>query len=313
MRRQTVGFGFFPEERELHFQVTTDGRGQPVMVTEHMGADEPGTVRITIPWFVWDRIAQPITATLNERLTRHGDRPGRFRIRGATPLEWHAGKELMVLAWALEHVTSSAQIADVERALANWQGMAPEVRWFYYTETNAASGGPAWRGRGWRAALYHILVQNPIGRPDLDLLAPTPLPTLLPDDMDLNPLPWRKAAASDPAARITHGATNVVVLAAGPTQVWLSATVARRPDDGQAFVTVQVSIWVDDQQLACAIDTPGWMPVEDCVGEMALTALARAPLSQALDLASAQVRRIVGAARDFARLNSQLLGVLAEG
>lgn len=313
VRRQTLGFGFFPAERELHFQVTTGGPGQAAVVSEHDALEAPGAVRIAIPGFVWDRIAQPVTATLNARLVRHGDRPGRFLARGVTPLDWHAGKELMVLAWALEHVTSPTQIADVERALANWQGMAPEVRWFYYTETNAASGGPEWRGRGWRAALYHILVQNPIGRPDLDLLPPTPLPPLPPDDIDLRVLPWRKAAAGDPRARLVDGATSVILLTAGPTQVWLSVAAPRRPGDGQAFVNIQAGIWIDDQQLACAVDTPGPMPVERCSGDAALTALVSAPLRVALNLAAEQVCRITGAARDFARLNSQLQGVLAEG
>jgi len=313
VRRQTLGFGIFPAERELHFQVTTGGPGQAAVVSEHGAVDAPGAVRIAIPGFVWDRIAQPVTATLNERLTRHGDRPGRFLARGVTPLEWHAGKELMVLAWALEHVTSPTQIADVERALANWQGMAPEIRWFYYTETNAACGGPEWRGRGWRAALYHILIQNPIGWPDLDLLPPTPLPPLPPDDIDLRVLPWRKAAAGDPRARIVDGATSVILLTAGPTQVWLSVAAPRRPGDGQAFVRVQAGIWIDNQQLACAVDTPGRVPVERCTGDAALTALVSAPLRVALDLAAEQVCRITGAARHFARLNSLLQGILAEG
>lgn len=119
LRRQTRGFGFYPEERELHFQVTTGGPGQGAVVSEHDALEAPGAVRITIPGFVWNCIAQPVTATLNARLVRHGDRPGRFLARGITPLEWHAGKELMVLAWALEHVTSPAQIADVDRALGN--------------------------------------------------------------------------------------------------------------------------------------------------------------------------------------------------
>ena len=313
VRRQTRGFGFYPEERELHFQVTTAGPGQRAVVSEHDALEAPGAVRITIPGFVWDRIAQPVTATLNARLVRHGDRPGRFRVRGATPLEWHAGKELMVLAWALEHVSTPCQIADVERALANWQGMDPEVRWFYYTETNAASGGPEWRGRGWRAALYHILIQNPIGRPDLDLLPPTPLPPLPPSDVDLNPLPWRRAAAGDPCACIIDGATDVVLLTAGPSRVWLSVAAPRRPGDDQAFVRVQAGIWIDNQQLACALDTPGRVPVERCTGDAALTALVSAPLRVALNLAAEQVCRITGAARHFARLNSQLQGVLAEG
>ena len=312
-RRATLGFGFYPMERALHFRVTTSGRGQPALVSEHPACDAHGTVRIAIPWFVWECIAQPIAAVLNERLVRYGDRPGRFRGRGVTPLEWHAGKELMVLAWALEHVTSPAQIADVERALGNWQGMAPEVRWFYYTETNAASGGPEWKGRGWRAALYHILIQNPIGRPDLDLLAPTALPPLPPDDIELNPLPWRRAAANDPVSRIVDGATDVVMLTAGPARVWITAAVARRPADTEALVTVRAGVWIDDQQLADAVAVPGWMPIERCTGDAALTALVRAPLRVALSLAAKQVCRITGAARDFARLNSQLLGVLAEG
>ena len=69
------------------------------------------------------------------------------------------GKELTVLAWAIE----DADPSTVPTAIANWQGLAAEERWWLYTMTAAATGNYlAGRGRGWRKALRYALTENPV-------------------------------------------------------------------------------------------------------------------------------------------------------
>lgn len=46
------------------------------------------------------------------------------------------GKELVLLAWAIE----DADPALIPTAIANWNGLVPEERWWLYTQTAAATG-----------------------------------------------------------------------------------------------------------------------------------------------------------------------------
>jgi hypothetical protein len=84
----------------------------------------------------WERILPAVTAEFNARLKAQGARRGRWRERGITPLSRLFGKELVLLAWAIE----DADPRRVETAIANWMGLTPEERWWLYTMTNAATG-----------------------------------------------------------------------------------------------------------------------------------------------------------------------------
>ena len=86
-------------------------------------------------------------------------RRGRWRERGITPLSRTFGKELVLLAWAIE----DADPGRVQMAIANWLGLKPEERWWLYTMTNAATGQAlAGRNRGWRVAVRYALCENPV-------------------------------------------------------------------------------------------------------------------------------------------------------
>jgi uncharacterized protein (DUF2237 family) len=69
------------------------------------------------------------------------------------------GKELLVLAWAVEQ----ADLLAIPQAVRNWLGLQPEERWWLCTMTAAATGGLNDAGKGWRKALYHALIENPLG------------------------------------------------------------------------------------------------------------------------------------------------------
>lgn len=142
------------------------------------------------------------------------------------------------------------------------------------------------------------------------MLPPTPLPPLPLDDASCGPLPWRKVAAGDPAARLINGATDLVSLASGPVQLWISAAVSHHRAEPRAFVAARASIWIGDHLLADAVAMPGWLDLTDCEGEVDLTALSCEALREARSSAAEQVCRVGTAARDFARLNRQLLGIV---
>jgi Protein of unknown function (DUF3780) len=77
---------------------------------------------------------------------------------GVNPVSRLLGKELVLLAWAIEE----AEPGQSASALANWQGLAPEERWWLYTMTAAQTGhAHRGRGRGWRHALRFALCENP--------------------------------------------------------------------------------------------------------------------------------------------------------
>ena len=51
--------------------------------------------------------------------------------------------------------------------MKNWQGLAPEERWWLYTMANAATGHAlAGRNKGWRKAIRFALTENPIAPGD---------------------------------------------------------------------------------------------------------------------------------------------------
>ncbi len=167
------GFGFLPGESEHHFRVTIpDGNRDPVLVSEHLTWEEnperrrlhlalggeDDKVRVILAREKWNRIAEEVRIAFNTRLRRQGLRAGHWRS-GDNILSRLLGKELVVLAWAIEE----ADPALIPVALRNWSGLAPEERWWLFTMTNAATGHAiAGRGRGWRRALRYALTENPV-------------------------------------------------------------------------------------------------------------------------------------------------------
>ena len=164
-------FGFDPDETRQHFLVTIPRSNQRnVDISEHyswsdkagsgpvsLGAREDGQLRVSLPREKWDRIVDEVRAHLNQRLRKMGRKPGRWRI-GQNQVRRELGKELVLLAWAIE----DADPALIPNAIANWLGLVPEERWWLYTQTAAASGhGVMGRNKGWRKAVRYALTENP--------------------------------------------------------------------------------------------------------------------------------------------------------
>ena len=168
-----MGFGFRPDESEHHFLVTVPaGNRQDVTVAEHLRFDrEAGPappslgfgpndakLRVALPRTKWNAIADEVRVEFNRRLKKEGLPAGRWKT-GSNPLARLLGKELTLLAWAVE----DADPTLIPAAIRNWLGLAPEERWWLFTMTAAATGHALHgRGRGWRKAVRFALTENPV-------------------------------------------------------------------------------------------------------------------------------------------------------
>ncbi len=166
-------FGFEPKESAAHFLVHIPaGSTLPVEISDHLSWDdervqqsihyrtdrEDGQVRSRLPRSKWNDIAEAVRAEFNARLKKAGKRPGKWKT-GCTPVARMLGKELTLLAWAIEDADPSLTVV----AIANWQGLSPEERWWLYTMTAAATGHHSdGRNRGWRKAVRFALTENPV-------------------------------------------------------------------------------------------------------------------------------------------------------
>ena len=166
-------FGFDPDGSAAHFLVHIPaGSTVSVDISEHLTWDpdrvadsvhlglehQDGQVRCRLSRAKWNEIAEVLRVELNARLKKEGRRAGKWRA-GYNAISRPLGKELTLLAWAVE----DADPALIPTAIANWQGLQPEERWWLYTMTAAATGHcQAGRGRGWRKAVRFALTENPV-------------------------------------------------------------------------------------------------------------------------------------------------------
>ena len=167
------GFGFDPSESEHHFRVTIPAKkDERIYISEHFSVEdtaerlelnialgaEDAKLRVILPRLKWDDIAEATQLEFNQRLRKMNIRPGKWKM-GSTPISRLFGKELVLLAWAIE----DADPALIPVAVQNWLGLAPEERWWLFTMTNAATGHAiTGRNKGWRKAVRFALTENPV-------------------------------------------------------------------------------------------------------------------------------------------------------
>lgn len=164
-------FGFDPKQAVSHFLVNIPTSATlPVEISEHLSwkpdhihvhlnsERDDGQVRCRLARAKWDEIAEVVRAEFNARLRKMGSKPGKWKT-GYNPVSRLLGKELTVLAWAIEDASPTL----IPTAIANWQGLSPEERWWLYTMTAAATGNAVTgRNRGWRKAVRFALTENPV-------------------------------------------------------------------------------------------------------------------------------------------------------
>jgi hypothetical protein len=118
----------------------------------------PPQTKVEISAYKWQCVAEDVRAEFNRRLRAAGLKASAWKS-GENRLAAYLGKELVLLLWAIE----DADPSRISNAMANWQGLAPEERWWLYTTINAATGhASAGRGRGWRKAIGIAFTENPI-------------------------------------------------------------------------------------------------------------------------------------------------------
>lgn len=106
----------------------------------------------------WEKISKFCRVEFNQRMRLNGIKAARWK-KGINRVHRLFGKELMVLAWAIEE----ANPGDIQQAVENWLGLKPEERWWLYTMTNAATGHPTHgKNKGWRKAIRFALTENPV-------------------------------------------------------------------------------------------------------------------------------------------------------
>ncbi len=165
-------FGFEPIESASHFVVIIPGgTTQTIVISEHLSWDPgrieesvhygesfDGQVRSCLDRNKWNALADGVRAEFNRRLKKEGKPSGRWKS-GVNILNRILGKELTLLAWAIEDADPALTLT----AIANWQGLTPEERWWLYTMTAAATGNyVTGRNRGWRKAVRYALTENPV-------------------------------------------------------------------------------------------------------------------------------------------------------
>jgi hypothetical protein len=174
--KRTSGFGYDPDVGAYHFVVRPSADGA-VTIVEHypdVEARAKSTIeeKARLNAYRWERIADAVAQEFNQRLLTEGLKSGRW-LKSETPLAPYFGKELTLLAWAIE----DAEATILPMMIANWRGLAPEERWWFYTTINATASGPDHgRDRGWRKAIKIAFADNPVELPPSALLiAPEPV------------------------------------------------------------------------------------------------------------------------------------------
>jgi hypothetical protein len=156
---KTIGFGHAPEHEQHHFVVAIPrAQTAEVMIYEVFERDLVGpeliaaNLRCRLDRGRWLKIVDALEEEFNGRLRTARMKTARFKA-GDNPIARLLGKELVLLAWAVE----AAEPTLIPNAIQNWRGLVPEERWWLYTMTAAATGLAHQTGLGWRGALRHAL------------------------------------------------------------------------------------------------------------------------------------------------------------
>ena len=174
--RKVIGLGFLPEEARHGFLVDIPkgtASGDFIRISEHRGDEldrldmraadtvslNDPALRVVIDRNRWASLGPAFWDEANRRLRANGLITYKFQKNPSRPIPVHhsLGKELCVLCWSVEEASPS----DIPNAIRNWDGLAPEERWWLYTMTVATTGQAMQRGIGWRKALRAALADNP--------------------------------------------------------------------------------------------------------------------------------------------------------
>ena len=176
LAHRTLGFGVPATSDPHHFVVSIPrGNSAAVLISEHLGmgagtAPEQVLDRVMLQRLRWSAIRAEVQRAFNARLKEYNLASGTWKV-GDNPVDRLLGKELCVLAWAIETLDPE----KIPLAVRNWLALRPEERWWLFGMTAVASGGLQDGESGWRVALRYALgevAQNARSRPRLHSLKP---------------------------------------------------------------------------------------------------------------------------------------------
>jgi hypothetical protein len=170
---KTIGFGHAPEHERHHFVVAIP-RAQmaEVMIYEVFERDLVGpeliaaNLRCRLDRNRWLKIVDALEEEFNRRLHAAHMKATHFKA-GDNPVARLLGKELVLLAWAIEDADPSL----APNAIQNWRGLAPEERWWLYTMTAAQTAHHTKHNVGWRKGVRYALTENPVATTTTQLTA----------------------------------------------------------------------------------------------------------------------------------------------
>lgn len=159
---KTKGFGVPDTIDPHHFIVTVpSGKSGDIIIAEHFGVsasseDADVLIRCSLSRTAWRSISEDVKRIFNDRLREKKLKPSRWSA-GENPVERLLGKELCVLAWAIENAPEETHSA----AIASWIGFKPEERWWLFKMVDQTVGEAADKDLGWRKALRIALTESP--------------------------------------------------------------------------------------------------------------------------------------------------------
>ena len=166
---RTLGFGVPATSDPHHFVVRIPrGNTAPVVVCEYLGmgsetAREQVIDRVLLDRPRWTAIRSEVQRAFNARLKENNLATATWKI-GDNRVDRLLGKELCVLAWAIERLNPE----KIGIAVRNWLALRPEERWWLFGMTAIATGGIGDGEKGWRVALRYALgdvAQNELMKP----------------------------------------------------------------------------------------------------------------------------------------------------
>ncbi len=162
MNAKVKGFGVPDTIDPHHFVVSIpSGNGGEITIAEHFGVSATGdaqdvVVRCKLSRIAWHSISDEAKRVLNDRLREKKLKPSRWSA-GDNPVERLLGKELCVLAWAVENAPEETHLAAVNA----WIAFKPEERWWLFKMVDQTVGDASDGDIGWRKALRIAFTESP--------------------------------------------------------------------------------------------------------------------------------------------------------
>ncbi len=154
----TLGFGVPATSDPHHFiiEIPRNNTGA-VSIVENLGLQSHDQSQSQIARCIlerprWTAIRSEVQRAFNVRLKERQLKTSAWVV-GANPVDRLLGKELCVLAWAIEGM----ELDHIPIAVRNWLALRPEERWWLFGMTAMTTGSINDGGKGWRLALRHAL------------------------------------------------------------------------------------------------------------------------------------------------------------